>query len=47
MTTSEFLRKKNIITENEVDLLLGFSDGTKESLGGLLEEYHREKMKKL
>ena len=44
MTPTEFLRKKKIIAEDKTDLIIGFDNGTKESLIDLLEKYHEIKM---
>ena len=41
MTPTEFLRNRNIIAKNKSDLMIGFDNGTEESLIGLLETYHK------
>jgi hypothetical protein len=45
MTATEYLRKKNIILKEKTDLIIGFDNGTKESLINLLEGYHKTKLK--
>lgn len=47
MIPTEFLQNKNIIAEDKTDLIIGFDDGTKESLIDLLEKYHQAKLKLL
>ena len=45
--TTKFLRSRNIILKDKSDLIIGFDNGTKESLCELLEAYHAEKMKNI
>jgi len=45
MTPTEYLIKKNIIFKEKTDLIIGFNNGTKESLINLLEGYHKSKLK--
>ena len=47
MTPTEFLQKRNIVAEDKTDLIIGFDNGTKESLIDLLEAYHQAKLKLL
>ena len=47
MTPEEFLKIRNIIPKDGNDLIIGFDNGTKESLVGLLKEYHESELKKL
>lgn len=47
MTPTEFLQDRNIIAEDKTDLIIGFDNGTKESLIDLLEKYHQHKLKLL
>jgi len=47
MKETEFLRKRNVIPKDGTDLIIGFDNGTKESLIGLLKEYHESELKKL
>lgn len=47
MKETEFLRKRNIISKDKTDLIIGFDNGTEESLIGLLKEYHESELKKL
>jgi hypothetical protein len=45
MKETEFLRKRNVIPKDGTDLIIGFNNGTKESLIGLLKEYHESELK--
>ena len=45
MTPTEFLRNRNIIAKNKSDLMIGFDNGTEESLIELLETYHKNELK--
>ena len=45
MTPTQYLRKKNIIIKGATDLIIGFDNGTEESLISLLEDYHKTKLK--
>lgn len=47
MTAKEFLKMRNIIPKDGNDLIIGFDNGTKESLIELLKEYHESELKKL
>ncbi len=47
MTPTEFLQKRNIVAEDKTDLIIGFDNGTKESLIEILESYHQAKLKLL
>lgn len=47
MTPTEYLIKNNIVTPPVKDLMIGFTDGSKESLVDLLEDYHQEQLKLL
>ena len=47
MKETEFLRKRNVIPKDGTDLIIGFDNNTKESLIGLLKEYHESELKKL
>ena len=47
MKEKEFLRTRNVIPKDGTDLIIGFDNGTKESLIGLLKEYHESELKKL
>lgn len=47
MTPTEFLRSRNIIAEDHTDLMIGFDNGSEESLIDILEKYHQEKLKSL
>lgn len=47
MTPTEFLQKRNIVDRDKSDLIIGFDNGTKESLIELLEDYHQTKVKDL
>lgn len=47
MTPTEFLQKRNIITHDKTDLIIGFDNDTNESLIELIESYHQEKLKLL
>jgi hypothetical protein len=40
MKETEFLRKRNVIPKDGTDLIIGFDNGTEESLIGLLKAYH-------
>ena len=42
MTPTEFLRIRKIVPEDKTDLIIGFQNGTKESLIEILESYLRE-----
>ena len=44
MTPTEFLRSRNIVAKNKSDLMIGFDNGTEESLIELLETYHKAKL---
>ncbi len=46
MNATEFLRMRKIIAEDKTDLIIGFSDGSKQSLIELLDEYCKRKRKK-
>ena len=43
MTPTQFLRDRNIINQDKTDLIIGFDNGTKESLIELLESYYNAK----
>jgi len=47
MKETEFLRTRNVIPKDGTDLIIGFDNGTKESLIVLLKEYHESELKKL
>ena len=47
MTPTEFLRSRNIVAKNKSDLMIGFDNGTEESLIELLETYHKSELKLL
>jgi len=47
MTPTEFLRQRNIVAKNKSDLMIGFDNGTEESLIELLESYHKSELKLL
>ena len=47
MTPTEFLEDRNIVAEDKTDLIIGFDNGTKESLIELLDSYHQAKLKLL
>jgi len=47
MTPTEFLQNRNIVAEDKTGLIIGFDNGTKESLIELLESYHQAKVKNL
>jgi len=47
MTPTEFLQKRNIVSEDKTDLIIGFDNGTKESLIEILKSYHQAKLKLL
>lgn len=47
MTPTKFLQDRNIVSEDKTDLIIGFDNGTKESLIDLLEKYHQVKLKLL
>ena len=47
MTPTEFLQDRNIVAEDKTDLIIGFDNGTKESLIELLDSYHQAKLKLL
>ena len=47
MTPTEFLQDRNIVAEDKTDLIIGFDNGTKESLIELLDIYHQAKLKLL
>ena len=47
MTPTEYLRKRNIILKGATDLIIGFDNGTEESLIEIMESYHKIKTKKL
>jgi len=40
MTPTDFLRSRNIVDKESKDLIIGFDNGTSESLIELLESYH-------
>jgi len=44
MTPTEFLRSRNIVAKNKSDLMIGFDNGTEESLIELLETYHKSEL---
>ena len=44
MTPTEFLQNRNIVLEDKTDLIIGFENGTKESLIELLDSYHQAKL---
>jgi hypothetical protein len=43
MNATEFLRMRKIVAEDKTDLIIGFSDGSKQSLIELLDEYCKMK----
>lgn len=47
MTPTEFLQDRNIVAEDKTDLIIGFDNGTKESLIELLDSYLQAKLKLL
>jgi hypothetical protein len=47
MTPTEFLRMRNIVAKDKTDLIIGFDNGTEESLIELLDSYHELKLEKL
>ena len=47
MTATEFLRKRNIVAEDKTDLIIGFDNGTKESLIELLDSYYELKLNRV
>lgn len=47
MKETQFLRKRNIIQNDKTDLIIGFDNGTSESLVNLLKDYHESEVKKL
>ena len=47
MTPTKFLQDRNIVAKDKTDLIIGFDNGTKESLIDLLEKYHQAKLKLL
>tara|TARA_R110000744_G_scaffold238541_1_gene356053 strand:- start:194 stop:364 length:171 start_codon:yes stop_codon:yes gene_type:complete len=47
MTPTEFLQNRNIVAEDKTDLIIGFDNGTKESLIELLDSYLQAKFKLL
>ena len=47
MTPTKFLQERNIISEDKTDLIIGFDNGTKESLIELLNSYYQVKLKLL
>ena len=47
MTPTDFLRQRNIVAKNKTDLMIGFNNGTEESLIELLESYHKSELKLL
>ena len=47
MTPTKFLQDRNIVAKDKTDLIIGFDNGTKESLIDLLEKYHKAKLKLL
>ena len=47
MTPTEFLRSRNIVAKAKSDLMIGFDNGTEESLIELLETYHKSELKLL
>jgi hypothetical protein len=44
MTATEFLRERKIVPKDKTDLIIGFDNGTKESLIELLESYVEYKL---
>jgi len=44
MTPTEFLRSRNVVAKNKSDLMIGFDNGTEESLIELLETYHKSEL---
>lgn len=46
MTAKEFLKMQNIIPKDGNDLIVGFDNGTNESLIEILDSYHEIKLKK-
>ena len=47
MTPTEYLRKRNIILKGATDLIIGFDNGTEESLIEIMESYHKIKIKQI
>ena len=47
MTPTEFLKERNIVDEDKTDLIIGFDNGTKESLIELLDSYLQAKLRVL
>lgn len=47
MSPTEFLRNRNIVNADKTDLIIGFDNGTKESLIQLLDEYANIKLKEI
>jgi len=45
MTAREYLTSKEIITEENTDLQIGFTDGSSERLTKILDGYHQHKLK--
>jgi hypothetical protein len=44
---TEFLKMRNVIPKDGDDLIIGFDNGSEESLIELLDSYHEFKLKKL
>ena len=40
----QYLRKRNIILKGATDLIIGFDNGTEESLIEIMESYHKTKL---
>jgi hypothetical protein len=46
MKATEFLKELKIVAEDKTDLIIGFSDGSKQSLIELLDNYARIQIEK-